>query len=279
MINNKIKLIVSFNNPGNFFDLCINNLLIQDYDNYEILFIDDFSSDGSYEKIPAGEYKKDKDGNPMYDNNNDLIIDYSHPLLEKTKCKNIIAWKSNNKNGNLINYHNAIINWEHDENDIFILIDGKDWLLNKLSLSQINTIYNATNCWMTFDGENPQIGKKLDKKIFLEDNYNKIRSNFFKFNSPITFRAGLYDKFCEIDGTLSLKDLKNVWYTNYCENIIAVPLIEMCGFEKIFQVDKGVYVKNNNLHEHISEFKLDVFDDILERKKLDQIKTYSKQAT
>ena len=59
-MNNKIKIIVPFYNPGKFLDRCVNSLLTQDYDNYEILFIDDCSSDGSFSKIPAVKYKGDE---------------------------------------------------------------------------------------------------------------------------------------------------------------------------------------------------------------------------
>ena len=61
-MKNKIKIIVPFYNPGKFLNRCVNSLLTQDYDNYEILFIDDCSSDDSFSKIPAVKYKGDENG-------------------------------------------------------------------------------------------------------------------------------------------------------------------------------------------------------------------------
>ena len=64
---NKIKVIIPFYNPGNFLDSCIGSVLTQDYENYEVLFIDDCSTDGSFDKIPACTFKTNAHGTPVMD--------------------------------------------------------------------------------------------------------------------------------------------------------------------------------------------------------------------
>jgi glycosyltransferase involved in cell wall biosynthesis len=274
MKTNKIKIIVSFYNPGKFFDVCINNLLLQDYDDYEILFIDDSSTDESYNKIPAGEYKVDTDGKPLYDDGGELIIEYSHPLLEKTKCKKMIAWRSPNRNGDLVNFHNGVFNFVENDDDIVVLLNGHDWLMNKLSLSQINAIYNAKNCWMTFGGHSNSKGKH-EPVIFLDEpQFNNLRNNHFKINSPLTFRGGLYRRMIEADPNYNaFKNENNQWYNTFTENVLAIPLMECAGFENVYQNDKAVYVKNTEIIAN-KELEMDIIADLENKPNFNKIDNY-----
>ena len=51
-MENKIVIITPFYNPGEFLDNCIATVMSQRYDNYKVVFIDDCSTDGSYDKLP-----------------------------------------------------------------------------------------------------------------------------------------------------------------------------------------------------------------------------------
>ena len=84
-MKNKIKIIVPFFNPGDFLDNCISSVLTQDYDNYEVLFIDDCSTDNSYSKIPSCIYKTDSENKPILDENGECIIEI--PELRELKEK------------------------------------------------------------------------------------------------------------------------------------------------------------------------------------------------
>ncbi len=54
-----ISIIVPIYNTVSYIDKCINSILGQDYSNFELILIDDFSNDGSSKKIDEWE-KKDK---------------------------------------------------------------------------------------------------------------------------------------------------------------------------------------------------------------------------
>lgn len=51
MENNSIKIITPFYNPGKFLEQCVSSAVSQKYDNYEIIFVDDCSTDGSYDVL------------------------------------------------------------------------------------------------------------------------------------------------------------------------------------------------------------------------------------
>ena len=53
-MNNRIVIITPFYNPGEFLDRCISSLITQKYDNFHIYFVDDASTDGSFDKLPLG---------------------------------------------------------------------------------------------------------------------------------------------------------------------------------------------------------------------------------
>jgi glycosyltransferase involved in cell wall biosynthesis len=144
MVQNKIKVIVPFHNPGKNLERCINSLLLQDYDNYEILFIDDASTDNSFSKIPAVKYKGDKDGNLLMEDG-EPVIESKHHLLDKTNCKKIEVWRSNERMANLFNIHNAVMKYATDPNDIVVIVEGVDFLFKKHVLSKINELYNNEN--------------------------------------------------------------------------------------------------------------------------------------
>ncbi len=53
---NHISIVISTRNAASYVDKCINSALKQDYPDFEIIFIDARSNDGTYEK--AKEYEK-----------------------------------------------------------------------------------------------------------------------------------------------------------------------------------------------------------------------------
>lgn len=51
-ITNPIKLCVILNNPGRLLEQSVESVVNQEYENFEIIFIDEASTDGSYARIP-----------------------------------------------------------------------------------------------------------------------------------------------------------------------------------------------------------------------------------
>ena len=245
-MKNKIKIIVPFYNPGIFLDRCINSLLTQDYDNYEILFVDDCSTDGSFSKIPAVKYKGDENGELLKDENGEPIVEYKHPLLDKTKCKNILAWRSGERMTALPNLHNGIMRFATDPDDIVVIVDGDDWLFNKKVLTYINDYYNQhPECWMMYGSSKWTDGRQCCARPYTEEDFKDIRKAPFKISHIRTFRAGLYHKIGQQDQDFNcMKGSDGKWYTMTYDVAMFLPMLEMAGLEHIYYNDKPLYMYN-----------------------------------
>ncbi len=280
MIQNKIKIIVPFYNPGKFLDRCVNSLLTQDYENFEILFIDDCSTDGSFNKIPAVKYKGDENGELLKDENGEPVIEYKHPLLEKTNCQNVLAWRSNERRTALPNLHNGIMNFATNPDDIVVIVDGDDWLFKKDVLSYINKFYNENpECWMMYGSSKWTNGMKCCAREYTEEEFDNLRKSPFKISHIRTFRAGLYAKIAEQDENYScMKDSNDNWYQMTYDVAMFIPMLEMAGKGHVFYNDTPLYVYNRE--NPISDDKVNqqlqwnIHAEILKKKHFNRIETY-----
>ena len=242
---NKIKVIIPFHNPGDFLDMCINSILTQDYDNYDVLFIDDSSTDDSYNKIPACTYQTDEKNEPMRDEKGELIITDIHPILEITKCTKVNAWRSNKRLTALPNIHNAIMNMSQDPDDIIFILYGDDWLVNKNVLSKINDYYNDSNCLLTYGSAKLSDGKKCYSNPYTEKEFSVIRRITSKFSHPITFRKSLYSKLEEVDPNFnSFTDNEGKWFSCCSNMALFYPLAELAGFNNVLHIKDLIYIYN-----------------------------------
>lgn len=276
---NKIKVIIPFYNPGEFLDLCINSVVTQDYKNYEILFIDDCSTDGSFSKIPSVKFETDEDGRIKMDENNEPIIESKHPLLERTKCKNIMAWRPNERLTALQNLHNGVMKFATDPDDIVVILDGDDWLFSKKVLSYINDYYNEHHCWMMYGSSKWTDGRPCCARAYTEEDFKNLRNVPFKVSHIRSFRAGLYHKIVEQDEEFScMLDKNGDFYKSAYDVAMFLPMLELAGFDKVKYNDKPLYVYNRD--NPISDDKVDqnlqwnVHAEILNKKPFKKIENY-----
>lgn len=279
-MKNKIKIIVPFYNPGNYLDRCVNSLLTQDYDNYEILFIDDSSTDGSFAKIPSVKYKTNEDGEFLKDDNGDPIIDKMHPLLSKTKCLNINAWRSGERVTALPNIHNGIMQFANEPDDIVIIVDGDDFLFNRTVLSDINDFYvKNPECWLMYGSSKVTNGHPCYASKYSEKEFENIRRAPFRVSHIRTFRAGLYHQIEKQDPTYNcMKNSEGNWYTVSYDACIIFPMLEMAGYEHVFYNENPFYIYN--VDNPISDdrlnmqLKMDVKREIIQKEKFNKIENY-----
>jgi glycosyltransferase involved in cell wall biosynthesis len=280
-MNNKIKVIVPFYNPGKFLDRCVNSLLTQDYDNYEVLFVDDCSTDGSFAKIPAVKYKTDDEGNVLKDENDEPIVESMHPMLKKTKCQNILAWRSGERVTALPNLHNGIMRFATEPDDIVVILDGDDWLFNRTALSYINDFYNKNpECWMMYGSSKWTNGAKCCAREYTEEDFKDLRKAPFKVSHIRTFRSGLYKKIAEQDENFEcMKNPQGQWYEMTYDVAMFLPMLEMAGKEHVFYNETPLYVYNRE--NPISDDKVnqqlqwDIHAEILRKKPFDKIESYN----
>lgn len=243
--NSRIKVIIPFHNPGDHFDLCVNSILTQNFEGYDVLFIDDASTDGSYEKIPACTYRSDEKGEPIKDENGQLIVEDQHPLLEITKCDRVNAWKASERMTTLPNIHNGIMNFCQNPDDIVFILYGDDWLPGKSSLKRVWDEYQNHDCLMTYGSAKLSDGKRSYSAPYTEKEFSSLRAVTPKFSWPMTFRKSLYDRLLESDPNfVNFTNSKGEWYTMCSNYALAYPLMELAGYQKVRHISDTIYVYN-----------------------------------
>jgi glycosyltransferase involved in cell wall biosynthesis len=246
-MKNNIKVITPFYNPGEFLETCVNTLMSQKYENFKVLFVDDCSTDGSFDKLP-------------HDNEKAIVIKNE---IRKTALENI---------------HNAIIN-HCEPDDIVILIDGDDWLPNKNVLSYVNDFYNQNDCWIMYGQSQWTDGRRGFASAYSAEEFKNIRKSPFRVSHLRTFRAGLYQKIKEQDSEFScMKDSNGEFYKMTYDVGIIFPMLEMAGAEKVAFNDTILYIYNRN--NPISDDKVnqqlqwDIHTEISNKSPFNKIENY-----
>ena len=214
-MKNRIIVITPFYNPGEFLEQCVASLITQKYDNFHIVFIDDASTDDSFDRLPK----------------NDDRVTIIRNDVRKTALENI---------------HNALMN-ECEPDDIAVFVDGDDWLSNKKVLSFINDFYNQHDCWIMYGQSSWTDGRRGFASSYSAEEFSNLRKSPFKVSHLRTFRAGLYQKIIEQDiDFLSLKDANGDFYKMTYDVAILFPIMEMAGYEKIKFNDTILYIYNRS---------------------------------
>lgn len=214
-MNNRIVVISAFYNPGEFLDNCVSSLLSQKYDNFKIVFVDDCSTDGSFDKLPK-------------DDNRVVIV------------------KNETRKTALENLHNAIMN-HCEPDDIVAFVDGDDWLPNKKVLSYVNDFYNQHDCWIMYGQASWTDGRRGFASAYPDSEFSNLRKAPFRVSHLRTFRAGLYQKIQEQDSIFScMKDKSGEFYKMTYDVAIMLPIMEMAGPDKTKFNDTILYIYNRN---------------------------------
>jgi glycosyltransferase involved in cell wall biosynthesis len=220
MKQNKFKIITpSFNNEM-WVEYNLASILNQTYQNFEVLYINDASTDNTLDKVKA--------------------------ITEHDPRFTIINNEVNR--GATYNYfeHLAFVN----DDDVVIHLDGDDWLIDETVLDKLNSLYNEADCWMTYggfvvwDGENitqpyPQNTEYPD---FVHE-YKLYRRDLWRASHLRTYR-GFILKAVDLTDLKSLETNEYYWHAS--DLAFQYPCMEMCGADKISVVDFNTCVYNQH---------------------------------
>lgn len=214
-MENHISIVISTRNAVNYVEKCLDSAIHQEYKNYEIIFLDAKSNDGTFEK--ALEYKK------------------------KFKNIKVIQNEKRKYQGENIRIGTQM----SPEKSIIITLDGDDWFPNNRVLNIINSIYNKYDCWMTYGTyeEFPYRDVSYHYHEYpLEVRENKTFRNYKWLASHLrTFRRELFLKINEED----LKDPETGDYVSMAPDLsFQFPMLEMCGVDKSRYIPNILYVYN-----------------------------------
>ena len=225
MKENKFKIIVPLYNAENYIEHCISTILQQTYKNYEMIVINDASTDNSKEKIEN--------------------------IRRKIKFKVIHREENVGALRNIVEGIEEICN---DPEDIIIIIDGDDSLYSVDVFEKINNIYQNENIWLTYGNYIDRLSNRIGCNKEIIDTRTYRRKGLWCTSHLRTFKWHLW-KGINID---DLKDINGNYYMSAYDNAILFPMIEMASKKRIKFVNDVLYLYNNEnpINDHKKDLKL-----------------------
>lgn len=224
-----VILTMSYNN-GKICEKNLFSLLEQDYENYRILYIDDSSTDGTYEKVEA--------------------------FLKKNDPKGRVTLLRNEKNeGAMANLYHTVHLLKNEE--IVAVVDGDDFLAHRGVLAKLNAYYANPDVWITYGNyvEYPTYRRTLGDFSTPIDwelvGRKGIRKHPFTASHLRTFYAGLFKRI-KLEDFLYLGN----FYPTCCDVASMLPMLELAGKEHAYFVPDVLYLYNTT--NPISDFRKDL---------------------
>lgn len=218
---NRLVVLVPFHNPGPFLQDCVASVRAQDYDRYQVFYLDDASDDGCDRFLPpAGPH--------------------------------IRRLRTTRRRGLACNTHRLVR--EHTEaDDIVVCLDGDDRLARPDALARINDFYNRHDCWVMYGQFRTASGQPGFAEPFASPAHFRRLRDSFRLSHVRTFRAGLFHRIADQDPDYQcLKDDRGEWLTSAVDAALMYPLAELAGFDRVRYNDDVLYVYNdqNPLSHH-----------------------------
>lgn len=194
------KIITPFYNVEKWISTNLESVLGQTYQNFEIYYIDDLSTDRSIE------------------------------ILERYKSnKNINIIKNTEKKYALKNIYDTINMASPKDEDVIVILDGDDWLSSTEVIEKINNIYNTEDVLMTYgtyigfpNGQKPWNVKPYSEEVKKTNSYRK---DVWRASHLRTFKYKLWKNIDVED----LKDSDGNFFRMTWDLAMMFPMLEMSG--------------------------------------------------
>lgn len=208
-----VVIVPSYNNSL-WYEINMRSVLCQNYNNYRVIYIDDSSTDNTYDLVK--ECIKSK--------NAEHKVTLIHNNIRKGALANIYAAIHSCKNHELI-----------------VLVDGDDWLHNANVLAKINATYADSNIWMTYGQWQAYPDNRVGdcKEIPMSIKVNNVYREWDWAASHLrTFYAGLFKE-------IKLKDLlyEGNFFDVAWDMAMLFPMLEMSG-EHFKFIGELLYIYN-----------------------------------
>lgn len=222
-----VIVIPSYNN-AKWVEKNIQSVINQNYNNYRIIYTDDCSEDGTFEKVSE-------------------IVNSSSKREKFTLIKNI------ERIGALHNLYNMI--YSCDDEEIILTLDGDDWLVDENVLNKLNQVYFSDEVWMTYGQYQnfPDGGRGIAQAIpgnVIADNY--FRHYTWCASHLRTFYTWLFKSIKKEDFLYKGAFMSMAW-----DMTIQFPMLEMSSSRSKF-INDILYVYNleNPINDHKVNVKL-----------------------
>ena len=220
-----VIIVPSYNNSA-YCEQNILSILHQRYDNFRVVFIDDASTDDTFDKVKA-------------------LVDRSPKKDKVTLIKN-----TENK-GSLKNLYTAVHSCKDQE--IVVRVDGDDQLAQPFVLKKLSRVYADSNIWMTYGNyldyptykQKPQLCQKFPKSVLRTHRFRQYK---WVTSHLHTFYAGLFKKISPEHLT------KDGEYLPVAGDVaILLPMLEMAsGHFQFIEDILYLYNRTNPLSDHLN---------------------------
>ena len=225
-VEQKIVIISPTYNSERYINNCIESVASQDYDNYEMIVIDDASTDNTYNIAKRWESDKIK-----------VIRNEENKGAVRNQIESIRKYCK--------------------EDDIVMFLDGDDSFINDNEILHFyNNLYDGTteftygSCYSMVD-RIPLIAQNYPEEVKQSKEYRKYK---FNWNMPYThlrtFKAGLLN---DIDDS-NFQDKNKNWYKAGGDGSIFYSLIEQADPDKVKVVSDILY--NYNDINPLNDYKI-----------------------
>ena len=218
---NKFTIITPSYNNIDWVEYNLASILNQTHTNWRLLYIDDCSTDGTFEKV-------------------------SEILKDNPQCKVI---RNETNKGAAYNYIEPVRHLFPDDDEIIVHLDGDDWFFNDNVLADLDNYYNQKKCWMTYgqfvcwDGSE-NITRSFPQGTSYDDFIH--RHKFYRRDEWRASHLRTYKYF--LWKNIDREDLKSKidgeYYWHASDLAWAFPALEMCPKGKIGVVDFITHVYN-----------------------------------
>jgi hypothetical protein len=220
-----VIIIPSYNNSA-YCEQNILSVLHQRYDNFRVVFVDDASTDDTFEKVKA--------------------------LVDRSPKKDKVELIRNSENqGSLKNLYKAVHACK--DNEIVVRCDGDDLIAQPFVLKKLNKVYADPHVWMTYGNyldyptykQKPQLCQKFPKSVLKSHRFRQYKWVTAHLH---TFYAGLFKK---ISPEHLTKDGKFLPVSG--DVAVILPMLEMAaGHFQFIEEVLYLYNRSNPLSDHLN---------------------------
>ena len=206
---NHFSIVVPSYNCEEWVEKCIQSILSQDYQNYNVFYIDDNSKDSTKGKVSLFK---------------DARIKTYYNSYNKGKMQNIVE-----------------VSRDLQPDTIIVILDGDDWFYDNTVLSHLDSVYSDENVWMTNGSYIIEPSNQVVSPEFSYDYWDgTIRHKSWQFSHLGTFRKKLFDKVKIKD----FMDKQGRYWATTSDQAIMWPLAEMSGPKHHRSINKVLYTYN-----------------------------------
>jgi len=229
------KIIIPMYNVEKWISATVKSVKAQSYDNYEVMIIDDMSTDSSYEKTLS--------------------------LIGGDDRFKLIA--NQQKRCPLENTVRGIQLCDPKDEDVIVILDGDDWFYSDKTLDIIANRYENTNCLITY-GSHIEYPSGNKGNTFMKYPDEVITKSLYR-QHPLwlashtrTFKHLLWKNIKDED----LRDIQGNYYQMTGDLAAMFPMLEMAQERQEYIADIiHVYNRSNPINEDKSDHSLQLSFD------------------